>query len=31
MTNYGTNDRKAVNILDLRSRRNSGDPIVMLT
>lgn len=31
MTNYRTNDRKAVNILDLRSRRTSGDPIVMLT
>jgi 3-methyl-2-oxobutanoate hydroxymethyltransferase len=31
MTNYGTNDRKAVNILDLKSRRTSGDPIVMLT
>ncbi len=31
MTNYGTNDRKAVNILDLKSRRTSGEPIVMLT
>ena len=31
MANYGVSERKAVNLLDLKSRRASGDRIVMLT